>query len=343
MKGTNLRFVNTLIMSIFTILGLTGLYGLVWPFPSFIYDIHRIFSWAFIVLIPWKIMISMSSIKRGLDRRFDRNVIVIISIIFGIATLLLLAFGLIWKWNIGEYYLWIGNYGFTAIGWHWGVAIGTIPFFLIHLWRRWPRPKRRDFTERRQALKLLGLGAAGLIGWSISESVAKFLQGEENSRRFTGSRERGSFTGLDFPVTSGSDQGKIKLDPEIWNLQITGAVNKPLTLTYQDLLSVSTSELVATLDCTGGWYTTQIWRGPFLISLLNHAEVQSQALGIVLRGVLDYSAQYTFDQAKEILLATSVGDQILNHVHGFPLRAVVPSRRGWHWVKWMTEIEVIAI
>ncbi|MDK1117700.1 MAG: hypothetical protein QGM50_02810, partial [Anaerolineae bacterium] len=126
MKGTNLRFVNTLIMSIFTILGLTGLYGLVWPFPSFIYDIHRIFSWAFIVLIPWKIMISITSIKRGLDRRIDRNVIVIISIIFGIATLLLLAFGLIWKWNIGEYYLWIGNYGFTAIGWHWGVAIGTI-------------------------------------------------------------------------------------------------------------------------------------------------------------------------------------------------------------------------
>jgi DMSO/TMAO reductase YedYZ molybdopterin-dependent catalytic subunit len=46
-------------------------------------------------------------------------------------------------------------------------------------------------------------------------------------------------------------------------------------------------------------------------------------------------------QAEEILLATHVGDEVLNHVHGFPLRAVVPSRRGWHWVKWLTEIEVV--
>lgn len=26
--------------------------------------------------------------------------------------------------------------------------------------------------------------------------------------------------------------------------------------------------------------------------------------------------------------------------HGFPLRAVAPSRRGWHWVKWLTEMDV---
>ena len=49
------------------------------------------------------------------------------------------------------------------------------------------------------------------------------------------------------------------------------------------------------------------------------------------------------EQAEEILLATYVGDQVLNHSHGFPLRAVVPSRRGWHWVKWLTEIEVVTI
>jgi DMSO/TMAO reductase YedYZ molybdopterin-dependent catalytic subunit len=60
-----------------------------------------------------------------------------------------------------------------------------------------------------------------------------------------------------------------------------------------------------------------------------------------LRGVANYTAPFTLAQAKEILLATYVGEEILNHVHGFPLRAVVPSRRGWHWVKWLTEIEVI--
>jgi DMSO/TMAO reductase YedYZ molybdopterin-dependent catalytic subunit len=67
------------------------------------------------------------------------------------------------------------------------------------------------------------------------------------------------------------------------------------------------------------------------------------ALGIVLKSIQDYTAAYTLEQAQEILLATHVGGEVLNHSHGFPLRAVVPSRRGWQWVKWLTEIEVIVV
>lgn len=71
------------------------------------------------------------------------------------------------------------------------------------------------------------------------------------------------------------------------------------------------------------------------------AEIHGEAIGIVLKGVSDYTAYYTIAQAQEILLATHVGEQVLDHVHGYPLRAVVPSRRGWHWVKWLTEIEIV--
>jgi DMSO/TMAO reductase YedYZ molybdopterin-dependent catalytic subunit len=77
------------------------------------------------------------------------------------------------------------------------------------------------------------------------------------------------------------------------------------------------------------------------MELVSQAQLQAEAVGIVLRGVQDYTAPFTFAQAEEILLATYVGEEILNHSHGFPLRAVVPSRRGWHWVKWLTAIEVI--
>jgi DMSO/TMAO reductase YedYZ molybdopterin-dependent catalytic subunit len=161
------------------------------------------------------------------------------------------------------------------------------------------------------------------------------------SRRFTGSREEGSFAGNAHPITSGSDQGKVRLDPETWLLHVTGAVDLPLALSYADLLARSASEVTATLDCTGGWYTVQTWRGIRLTELLDLARIRPDANGILLRGVLDYSAPFTLPQAQEILLATYVGEEVLNHAHGFPLRAVVPSRRGWHWVKWMTTIQVI--
>lgn len=340
MSVSNLRFVNTLILILFTVLGLTGLYGLVWPFPAFSFKIHRIAAWAFILLIPWKVGISLGSLKRGLDRRPDRNVMIVVSVVLAIGALVVIFFGLLWKWNLSEYYYWIGKYAFTPIGWHWGIAIGLSPFFLLHAWHRWPRPKQVDFTERRQALKLLSGGMAAIVGWGIAEALAKTL--EETPRRFTGSRESGSFSGLNFPVTSGTDQGKIKLDPKTWKLHLTGAVITPLVLTYADALALSTSEVKATLDCTGGWYTTQRWQGIRLIDLLSQVGIRRGAIGIALKGILDYSAHFTIADSQEILLATQVGGMKLDHNHGFPLRAVVPSRRGWHWVKWLTEIELIS-
>jgi DMSO/TMAO reductase YedYZ molybdopterin-dependent catalytic subunit len=65
-------------------------------------------------------------------------------------------------------------------------------------------------------------------------------------------------------------------------------------------------------------------------------------LGALLKGVTEYRAHFTLAQIDEILLATFVGEEILSHNHGLPIRAVVPSRRAWHWVKWLTEIEVLA-
>ena len=343
MNSVSLRFINTLILSLFCLLGLTGLYGLVWPFPSFLYAIHRAAGWALILLIPWKSLISWRSLRRGLDSRFDRNVMILVSLILTVATLIVLVLGLMWAWNLGEYYVWIGPYAYSGIGWHWGIALGLAPLFLIHVWRRWPRPKRTDFAGRRQALKLMGLGVAIVATWGMAETLSKILQNENSPRRFTGSREDGSFTGLDYPVTSGADQGKIRLEPEMWKLSVKGAVKTPLTLTYADTLALASSEVTATLDCTGGWYATQIWRGVRLADLLEQAGMSLEKVSIVLRDVSGYTAHFTPAEFQEILLATQVGGQVLDHWHGYPLRAVVPSRRGWHWVKWLTEIEVLAM
>lgn len=343
MNGASLRFINTLILGLFCLLGLTGLYGLVWPFPTLLYEIHRGAAWALILLVPWKSLISWRSLRRGLDRRFDRNIMIVVSLVLTAATLIVLVLGLKWAWNLGDYYVWIGPYAYSGIGWHWGIALGLAPFFLIHVWRRWPRPKKTDFAGRRQVLKLIGLGMGAVAGWGMAETLSKVLQSNESPRRFTGSREDGSFTGLDYPVTSGADQGKIRFKPETWTLSIKGAVETPFTLTYADVLALSSSEITATLDCTGGWYTTQVWQGIRLADLLTKAEIQQEKFLIALIDVSGYTARFTLAEASEILLATQVGGQTLDHWHGYPLRAVVPSRRGWHWVKWLTEVEVVAV
>ena len=340
MNGTNLRFINTLILILFCVLGITGLFGFVWSFPSFLFEIHRIAGWALIVLIPWKTAISLRSLSRGLSWRFDRGAMIVVSILLAIATLTILILVLIWTWQLGPDYVWIGPFAYSAIGWHWGIAFGLTPLFILHVWKRWPRPKRQDFLGRRQVLKLMGLGVTTIAGWGIVESVAKSIESAKLERRFTGSREHGSFSGLDFPITNGADQGKIKLDPSTWSLTIKGKVNKPFTLNYTNILALSNSEITATIDCTGGWYSTQVWRGVRLMDLLAQAELQEQKYILILRDVSGYTSHFTPADVSEIFLATRVGNQALNHWHGYPLRAVVPSRRGGHWVKWLAEIEV---
>ena len=341
MQGWLLRFVNSLILTLVTLLTLTGLYGLMWPLPHLMFEVHRGAGWALIALIPWKGIISLRSLRRGLDRRFDRSVVVGVSVLLAALTLLVLTFGLTWAWRVGPDLLWVGQYGDAVISWHWMLALGLLPLFALHVWRRWPRPKRADLLSRRSALKLMALGAAGVAGWWIGESLAQARASAASPRRFTGSREEGSFTGLGYPVTNTVGQGQIVLNPETWRLTLGGAVKNPLTLTYVDVLALPASEVTATLDCTSGWYTTQVWRGVPLVDLLAQAGLRPEALAILLKDVSGYPAYFTLAEAQEILLATHSGGQVFDHWHGFPLRAVVPSRRGWQWVKWVTVIEVL--
>ena len=96
----------------------------------------------------------------------------------------------------------------------------------------------------------------------------------------------------------------------------------------------------ATLDCTGGWYTTQDWSGVPLDALLTQAGVDEGPNSVVVRSATGYSRRFPLAEARGLLLATHVGGERLSAGHGFPARLVVPGRRGYHWVKWVVSIEV---
>jgi DMSO/TMAO reductase YedYZ molybdopterin-dependent catalytic subunit len=125
-------------------------------------------------------------------------------------------------------------------------------------------------------------------------------------------------------------------------LAVRGAVARPYQLGYASLATLPQSEITATIDCTTGWYSTQTWRGVALQTLLDQAGLDPGAGLIRLRGFSGYFGDFTLPEAAEVVLATHVGGQLLEHWHGYPVRAVAPSRRGWFWIKWLTDVEVLA-
>ncbi|MCB9006396.1 MAG: molybdopterin-dependent oxidoreductase [Ardenticatenaceae bacterium] len=334
MKATVFRFTNVAILASILTLTLTGLYSFIWVSGGWIVEIHRIAAWALLALIPWKVGISWRSLRRGLGKRADRNIVVVISMLLATLAVTAVILALLWTWQIGSQTAW----GQLLLWWHWILALVLLVPFAVHVWRRWPRPKRTDFTSRRAALRLIGLGAVGLVGWRLAETLAAFRVTAESPRRITGSRQRGAFSGNDFPITS---EPSPTIDTEKWRLKVGGAVSKPFELTKIELAAYSYQEMEATLDCTNGWWTVQNWGGIMLDTLLAQAEVNATAIAIRLTSVTGYSQVFTLEEAQQILVGTHVGGEPLSRWHGAPARAVVPSRRGTFWVKWLSEIVVL--
>jgi len=337
------RFTNTTLLGLILALTLTGLWGLAFTLHGWLYDVHRVAGWAVLALVPWKSFIAWRSLRRGPDRRFNRSVMLVVSLLLAALALIVLATGLLWTWRLGPELYWVLGYADTAISWHWMLALGLLAPLALHVWRRWPRPKTREFTSRRGALKLMGLGAAGLAGWLAAERLAQARALPGAPRAASGSVQANIFSGNDFPLTHLAGEGRLTLDPATYALALRGAVQSPYRISYASLLSLPVVERDVTLDCTTGWYTIQRWRGPALWPLLEQAGLARGAALVRLRGVSGYFGDFTLDEARDLLLATHVGDEVLNHWHGFPLRVVAPTRRGWFWIKWLTEIEVLGL
>lgn len=328
------RFTNTFLLVLLVLLGLSGILMLYGTWLPWVFDLHRMSGFALLALFPWKSVIIYRSLARGLKKTFDRSIGIFASLAFAAGILVVVTLSLLWLGRSGPFSVLFQ----TLIAWHWILGLLLLPLFALHVWRRWPRPRMADITGRRDFLKFLGIAAFGVIAGWFAASQAEASAPAQEPLRFTGSRGYGIFSGNDFPLTGEATQ---ILDVEKWRLQVTGAVNTPLVLTYQELLSLPVRTLTETLDCTSGWYSLQHWQGIPVLDLIKEAGLQSNLAGVRLVSVTGYQHTFPIEEARNILLATHVSGETLEPRHGFPLRAVVPGRRGWFWVKWLVRVDAL--
>ena len=232
--------------------------------------------------------------------------------------------------------------GISGVSWHIYLSLALTPLLVWHILRhRWNfRP--RFWAERRFVLRLGALGVAGLALWQISELVNRAADLPGAHRRFTGSYLNGAEAGNGFPATSWLNDSPAPLDVSQWRLRVFGVVERPVELSLDDLRDVAANgqPVRATLDCTGGWHTTQDWSGVPLKRVLESAGVKPGAASITVRSATGYFRRFSLAESEGYLLATNVGEETLTHWHGYPLRLVAPGKRGFEWVKWVVAIEV---
>ena len=331
------RTVNIAIFGIVLLEFASGLLSLLVgrPDSAWLFWIHRIGGLALAVLIGWK--------WRIVARSYQRHGL---SLMTGLAGLLTLVFigtlvsGIGWA-TAGFPGLRLPLLGgLTGLGVHILLAVLLIPFFVLHAVHRWPRVLRVDFAGRRAALRYGGLSLAGLALWQGHETVSRAAGFSGSDRRFTGSRERGSFTGNGFPTTNWLSDRRQVIDPSEWRLRVHGLVENEVELSLDALDSFSSTTTRAVLDCTGGWFTEQDWRGVPLTAVLQQAGVRKGARSALVTSETGYRRRFSLSDTDALTLATHSTGDLLTAGHGAPVRLIAPGQRGFAWVKWVVAIEV---
>ena len=265
-------------------------------------------------------------------RRWDRRTVLgLLATIFALVTL---GSGIWWAEG-GD----LDVAGFGLLNWHIALGFTLVAAILVHMFARAKRLRKRDLSGRRQLLQAGALLVGGAVLWPVQQFTEQALHLPGARRRFTGSHEMGSYTGNAFPTSSWVADQPRPLDAQTWQLALDGAVKTPRVFAFDEL--AAGDELEATLDCTGGFFSTQRWQGIRVGRLLDQVDLSADARYVSFVSVTSYRWSLPLEEARAALLATHVGDEPLSYAHGAPLRLVAPGHRGMEWVKWLARVEIL--
>jgi DMSO/TMAO reductase YedYZ molybdopterin-dependent catalytic subunit len=139
-----------------------------------------------------------------------------------------------------------------------------------------------------------------------------------------------------------SIKGPQYIDIENYQLELTGLVDTPHSLTYEQVLNFPNYKKVVTLHCVEGWSATILWEGIKLEDLFQPASVKPEANTVIFHAYDGYSSSLPLDFIinNDILLAYKMNDLTLPPERGYPFQVVAEDKWGYKWVKWVTKIEL---
>jgi DMSO/TMAO reductase YedYZ molybdopterin-dependent catalytic subunit len=247
-----------------------------------------------------------------------------------------------------------------------GAAAGALTMVELLRGLRTRRLTLDHAASRRSVLlgssaAIVGAAVVGLIGRQLGErrnvaAARKHVVLPQPSSSASSLPPEAAVPDLTPFVTANADFYRIdtalvvpQVDPNSWTLRIHGRVNKPITLTYQQLLQRPMIERYITLACVsnqvgGNLISTARFLGVPLKDLLAEVGPQEGADQVVGRSVDGFTAgspTAVLMDGRDAMLAVAMNGEPLPVEHGFPVRVVVPGLYGYvSATKWLAELEV---
>ncbi len=134
-----------------------------------------------------------------------------------------------------------------------------------------------------------------------------------------------------------------------WRFDVRGLVERPLSLTMEQIRALPQRTQITRHDCVEGWSAIGQWTGPQLSTILGAAGLQDGARFVVFhcaddfRGVPYYESCDLEDAFHpQTLIAHQLNGEPLPIRNGAPLRLRIERQLGYKHAKYLTGIELVA-
>ncbi|MGE0338936.1 MAG: molybdopterin-dependent oxidoreductase [Xanthobacteraceae bacterium] len=155
--------------------------------------------------------------------------------------------------------------------------------------------------------------------------------------------------------------GVPRIDTAEWSLSVGGMVQKPFSISFDELRALPKLELTSVHQCAGNPMQPKIptrrvanvtWGGVELQTLLDRAQVDPVATYLWSFGADygDFDGSYCDEYGKDlpmsrvaegsVLVAYELNGRPLPAENGFPARLVIPGFYGTNSVKWLARLEL---
>ncbi len=144
-----------------------------------------------------------------------------------------------------------------------------------------------------------------------------------------------------FPI-NGYDVEDPEVDLENWNLEVSGAVQKPGNYALSQIQSLPRFNQNTRHVCVEGWDVIGRFGGARLSDFLKLIETDTSAKFLSVECADDYYE--TLDMATALhpqtLLCYEMYERPLTREHGAPLRLIIPTKVGYKQAKYLTSLKV---
>jgi DMSO/TMAO reductase YedYZ molybdopterin-dependent catalytic subunit len=147
-----------------------------------------------------------------------------------------------------------------------------------------------------------------------------------------------------WPVLHAGDVPRV--DVARWTLSVTGEVEEPLSLGYDDLRELPATEVTTDIHCVTRWSRFDAhFRGVHWRELAKLCRPKPTANFAIAHAEHGFTANVPLSALEDehALVVYEADGEPLSAEHGAPVRLVIPSKYFWKSAKWLTGIELSSI